>query len=78
MAGMAPEWWNKPWPLGILLFGLLSLLLAVIGTFTGTAYGRGSRAYRATDPVGYWMTLVIEYLGGVFFIWWWANGMRRW
>ena len=75
---MAPEWWNKPWPLGVLLFGPLMLLLAVIGTFTGTAYGKGSRAYRATEPVAYWTLLVVQYLGGTFFIWWWANGMPRW
>jgi hypothetical protein len=35
MAGMDSEWWNKPWPLGLLLGGLLMLLLAGIGTLTG-------------------------------------------
>jgi hypothetical protein len=69
MAGMAPESWNKPWPFGVVLFGLLMLLLAVIGTFTGKAYGRGCSAERAKDPVDYWMTLVVEYLGGAFLIW---------
>jgi hypothetical protein len=44
MAGMAPESWNKPWPLGVLLFGLIMLLLAVIGTFTGKLYGKGGTA----------------------------------
>jgi hypothetical protein len=69
MAGMAPESWNKPWPFGVVLFGLLMLLLAVIGTFTGKTYGRGGSAYRAKDPVEYWMTLVVQYLGGAFLIW---------
>jgi hypothetical protein len=49
-----------------------------IGTFTGTAYGKGSRAYRATEPGTYWTLLAVQYLGGAFFIWWRANGMPRW
>jgi hypothetical protein len=78
MAGMAPEWWNKPWPFGVLLFGLLMLLLAVMGTFTGTAYGTyGTKTVRAKDPVNYWLTLAMEYLAGAFFIWWGANGLPR-
>jgi hypothetical protein len=35
------SWWKKQWPLGVLLFGLIMLLLAVIGTFTGKLYGKG-------------------------------------
>jgi hypothetical protein len=69
---MVPESWNKPWPLGILLFGLLMLLLAVIGTVTGKAYGKGGTAERAKDPVGYWIILVVEYLSGALLIWYWA------
>ena len=61
--------WRKPWPLGVLLFGLLMVLLAVIGTFTGKTYGRGGSADRATEPFTYWLTLVIQYLGGAFLIW---------
>ena len=45
--------WRKPWPLGLLLFGLFMLVLAVIGTFTGKAYGRGSSADRAKDSFNY-------------------------
>lgn len=75
MAGMAPEWWKKPWPLGVLLFGLLMVLLAVIGTFTGKTYGRGGISDRAKDPAEYWMTLVVQYLAGAFLIWYWAYGM---
>jgi hypothetical protein len=62
---------GKQWPLGLLLFGLLMLLLAVIGTFTGKTYGRGGSADRAKEPFTYWSTLVIQYLGAAFLIWWW-------
>ena len=75
---MDSDSWHKPWPTGLLLFGLLSLLLAVIGTFTGKAYGRWGRSVeRAQHPVDYWSTLALEYLGGVFFIWAWACGIAR-
>jgi hypothetical protein len=59
MAGMAPASWNKPWTLGVLLFGLVMLLLAVIGTFTGKTYGKGGSAVRAKDPSTYWVTLAV-------------------
>ena len=49
MAGMNVDW-KKPWPLGVLLVGLLMLLLAVIGTFTGKLYGKRGTADRAKDP----------------------------
>lgn len=68
---MDPDWWSKPWPLGLLLFGLLLLILAVIGTFTGKAYGRGPSVERAQDPSMYWTTLVVEYLAAAFMIWCW-------
>ena len=63
--------WRKPWPLGVLLFGLLMLVLAVIGTFTGKTYGKGGSADRAKDPFTYWLTLVLQYMGAVFLIWYW-------
>jgi hypothetical protein len=75
MAGMAPASWNKPWPLRVLLFGLLMLLLAVVGTFTGKAYGKGGSADRGKDPVNYWMTLVVQYSGGALLIWYWASAL---
>jgi hypothetical protein len=75
MAGMAPESWNKPWPFGVLLFGLFLVLLAVIGTFTGKAYSKGRPTDRAKDPVNYWMTLSVEYLCGAFLIWYWAAAL---
>lgn len=58
---------RKPWPLGLVLFGLLMLLLAAIGTFTGKTYGRYS-ADRAEEPVTYWLTLAMQYLLGAFLI----------
>ena len=63
---MIPDSWTKPWPFGAFLFGLLMLLLAVIGTFTGKAYGKGGSAERTKEPVTYWLILFIEYLGGAF------------
>ena len=60
--------WTKPWPLGVLLFGLLMLLLAVIGTFTGKTYGKGGSADRAKDPFTYWLTLGVQYAGAAFLI----------
>jgi hypothetical protein len=77
MTIMDSDWWHKPWPTGILLFGLLMLLLAVIGTFTGKAYGKGGTTERAKDPVGFWLILALEYLIGVGFILLWACGMAR-
>lgn len=44
------------------------LALAVIGTFTGKAFYRGT-VERAKDSSGYWQTLVSEYLCGVALIW---------
>jgi len=70
-------WLHKPWPFGVCLFGLVMLLFAVIGTFTGKTYGRGGSAHRAQDPVDYWMTLITQYLIGAFFIWFWASGLAH-
>jgi hypothetical protein len=66
---MIPHSWNEPWPLGVVLFGLLMLILAVIGTFTGKTYGKGGSAIRAKDPFSYWSTLILQYLGGALLIW---------
>ena len=66
---MAPISWNKPCPICVLLAGLFFLVLAVIGTLTGKAYGKGASVERSKDPFGYWMTLAVEYLGGAFLIW---------
>jgi hypothetical protein len=64
---------SKTWPLGLLLSGLLMLLLAVIGTFTGKTYGKGGSADRAKNSVDYWLMLVIQYLAAAFLIWCWLN-----
>jgi uncharacterized membrane protein YeaQ/YmgE (transglycosylase-associated protein family) len=69
--------WRKPWPLGVLLFGLLMLVLAVIGTFTGKAYGKGGTADRAKDPSDYWLTLVIQFIGAVFLIWCYFHALAQ-
>lgn len=71
------SWWSKPWPLGGLLFGLLSLALAVIGTFTGRAYGRGGSVDRAEDASKYWQTIIVEYIGAVFLICYWLFALPR-
>jgi hypothetical protein len=42
------------------------VLLAVIGTFTGKAYGKGGAADRAKSPGDYWTTLIVQYLSGIF------------
>lgn len=65
----------KPWPLGVLLFGLLMLLFAVIGTITGKVYGKGGTADRATNPFEYWLSLIIAYLGAAFLIWHWLYAL---
>ena len=77
MAIMDSDWWHKPWPTGVLLFGVLMLLLAVIGTFTGKAYGKGCSVERAKEPVSYWTLLAIEYFSGILFVWLGAYGMPR-
>lgn len=61
--------WKKPWPFGVVLFGSLILLLAVIGTFTGKTYGMGGGTYRAKKRFEYWTMLVIQYISGVVLIW---------
>lgn len=71
------ESWNKPWPLGVLLFGLFLLVLAVIGTFTGRVYGKGRSVDRAEDPSKYWQALIIEYIGAAFLIWYWLYALPR-
>jgi hypothetical protein len=66
-----------PWPDGLFFCGLLLLLLAVFGTFTGKALGRSGSADRATEPVTYWLMLVTEYLGAAFLIWRWLGGKPK-
>jgi ABC-type microcin C transport system permease subunit YejE len=56
-------------PYGILAFGVFSLLAAVVGTCTGQAWGRfGGVVHRAKRPKEFWLTIAMQYLGGVGFI----------
>ena len=61
----------------LLIAGLFFLVLAVIGTFTGKAYGKGRGVDRVEEPFQYWLTLVIQYLGGIFLIWCWLGERSR-
>ena len=47
-----------------MLLGLLFLILAIIGSFTGKAYYRGS-VKRADAPFTYWSTLILQFVGGI-------------
>jgi hypothetical protein len=67
MADMAPAGWNKPWPLGGFLFGLIMFVLAVVSTFTGKTYLRGITD-RTKEPFNFWMALIVQYLCGIFLI----------
>jgi multisubunit Na+/H+ antiporter MnhG subunit len=70
---MDSESWHRPWPLGVLLFGLFFLLLAAIGLFTGKMYERfGSTTDRSKDPVQFWLSFAVSCLCGAFLIWYWA------
>jgi hypothetical protein len=54
---------------GLLIFGLFSLLLAVVGTCTGEAWARfGHVVSRAKEPKQFWRLIAIYYLGGICFI----------
>ena len=66
--GMAPEGWHKPWPQGLLLFGIIMLIISVVETFTGVALSRRGVIERTRDPKHYWSTLVSQYLFAAFLI----------
>jgi hypothetical protein len=56
-------------PYGLLIFGLMSLLLALVGTCTGEAWARFGRVvYRAKEPKQFWRLIAAYYLGGVCFV----------
>ena len=59
---------GQQWPLGVLLFGLVLLVLAMVSTFTGRTYVRGITD-RAKEPFDYWTMLLVQYLGGGLLIW---------
>jgi hypothetical protein len=52
----------------LVLFGIASLVLAVISTFTGQALTRGPMVYRTEDPKTFWWAVASWYLLGVFLI----------
>jgi hypothetical protein len=50
----------------LLLFGIFSLLLAVVGTCTGEALAEFGRVvHRKKEPKQFWQLIAIYYLGGV-------------
>ena len=56
-------------PYGLLAFGVASLLLAVVGTFTGEVWARlAGPVYRAKEPKQFWRLVAAYYLGGILFI----------
>jgi hypothetical protein len=64
-----PSWWNTPTPYGLLIFGVFSLVLAVVGTCSGKTLARfHGVVYRADDPKWFWWLVAIYYVGGVFLI----------
>lgn len=65
---------GKPWPLGVFLFGLIMLVLAVISTFTAKTYLKVV-TNRAKDPFNYWLTLLVQYLGAAFLILYWLYAL---
>lgn len=61
----------RPSPYGLLIFGVFSLFLAVVGTCTGEAWAPHSLGVsRAKEPKKFWRLVAMEYLGGVCFIGW--------
>jgi hypothetical protein len=56
-------------PYGLLIFGVFSLFLAVVGTCTGAAWARSGRVvYRAKEPKQFWSLVAMYYLGGLCFV----------
>jgi len=56
-------------PYVLLIFGVFSLILAVVGTCTGEAWARYGRVvYRAKEPKQVWQLVAIYYIGTVCFI----------
>ena len=51
-----------------LVFAFISFSAGVVSTCTGIACSRGGWAYRAKEPTQFWWTVVLYFLGGVFFI----------
>ena len=53
----------------LLIFGIFSLFMAVLGTCTGVTGARyGGWVYRDKEPTQYWWTVALYFFGGVFFV----------
>jgi len=56
-------------PYVLLIFGLFSLFMAVVGTCIGETLARFSgMVYRAEAPKQFWLLIAAYYLGAAFFI----------
>jgi hypothetical protein len=56
-------------PLGLLIFGIGVIALAVVYTCIGKASDHSfGWVERAKDPKGYWLALAFYYLGGLGFV----------
>ena len=55
-------------PYGLLIFGLFSLVLAVVATCIGEALGRFGLVYRDERPKQFWLLVETQYLGGLILI----------
>jgi hypothetical protein len=56
-------------PFGLMIFGMFSFFLAVVGTCTGEAWARFGRViYRKREPKRFWSLVAMYYLGGICFV----------
>ena len=51
-----------------LIAGVIVLLDAIVSTYFGKTCGRGGWTYRSTNPVDFWGTMAVLYIGSIFFI----------
>jgi hypothetical protein len=55
-------------PYGLLIFGCILLLLAVVGAYRGQIRERSHVFYYAKEPKQFWLSVAIHFLGGIFLI----------
>jgi hypothetical protein len=72
MVVAVPDAWTRPRPFGLFVFGVILLVPAVFATITGKLYGKGGMVDRAKSPIGFWLTLILQYSVAVFLILRWA------
>jgi hypothetical protein len=64
-----PDWFSRPTPYVLLIFGVISVFAAVVWTCTGKAWIRfHGWVYRAEEPNRFWLEVVTYFLIGVCFI----------